>query len=352
METIKNVIWGQNQNEQQQQQDNDSYSPENNGTANTPSHKREPMNGVTGNTAKGEPYDAGNMTPQTEMKSFKQNEDANTPTTESKTQQRNPLSNESNDKSVDPKDFEIDPKDLVIEGSGPRPIEEVARDNGGCMPVHPTPMTRGISTASSVSSSSSSSSDSNAPSTTHHQQDQDKHAETGSTTSHDQHDETSSLYSGKDNKYVTQGGGDMLERSRVSVSSSTQNQPMNQDGTHPKTDDYISSGMASDGGNFDVSRPGAGKEAHRLMHQGALHSADAEDDDKKKHFGIHGSNKKKNTTTNALSKGMNGKTNTNNDTAAAKTSSHSSEDSSASSDGKEKQGLSTKLKEKLHIGNH
>ncbi|KAI1082214.1 hypothetical protein F5B20DRAFT_27238 [Whalleya microplaca] len=218
-------------------------------------HGDEPVSGQTGNTSKGEPYDAGNIEenttqttkPQTNgtasdhsAAQFSKNtgtaaEHENTPdnpSTELKT--KAPTQNDSTKGQEDVRDPEnpmTNPKSAPtdvddtgdgpneaqkLEGPGPKPVEEVAREHGG---------------------------DAGKSENTEHKAPpgDDKEAE-------EAEDED-----GPNAKSKGEGTGEQ----------------------------YIkTSGLKADGGDFDATKPGAGREADRLMEEKGLHpgSDDAEDD--------------------------------------------------------------------------
>ncbi|KAH7228880.1 hypothetical protein BKA60DRAFT_590011 [Fusarium oxysporum] len=61
-------------------------------------------------------------------------------------------------------------------------------------------------------------------------------------------------------------------------STKSENQPHD-----PKEDEYVTaSGFAADGGDFDASKPGAGREADRLMEQKGIHLGESESSDHSK----------------------------------------------------------------------
>ncbi|KAF4944244.1 hypothetical protein FGADI_12845 [Fusarium gaditjirri] len=61
-------------------------------------------------------------------------------------------------------------------------------------------------------------------------------------------------------------------------SSKSENQPHD-----PKEDEYVTaSGFAADGGDFDASKPGAGREADRLMEQKGIHLGEGGSSDQSK----------------------------------------------------------------------
>ncbi|RGP67053.1 hypothetical protein FSPOR_6257 [Fusarium sporotrichioides] len=247
METINNLtataskaIWGENE------------------TSN-----KEPVSGVKGDTARGEPYDAGNLeTPQQEKvaKNFNYGQhgeeqtsglgreahvSSSSTTTAASSAIPAPAAapNHSKDTTAEqndtrtPEQAEKGKKDLhdvddtsegtdakIGEGPGPRPIEKLAKEFGGDAGNAP------VEGASS------------------------KHTEVGS------------------------GAGE---------SSNKENQPHD-----PKEDEYITaSGFAADGGDFDATNPGAGREADRLMEQKGIHLGESGSSDPTSHTESHSSSK-------------------------------------------------------------
>ncbi|KAF5019785.1 hypothetical protein F66182_8222 [Fusarium sp. NRRL 66182] len=225
METISNLtataskaIWGENE------------------TAN-----KEPVSGVKGDTARGEPYDAGNLdSPRQE--NLEQNlgkheqpgsglgreaplsentttDPAAIPSTLSKdtsagqNDTRAPEQVDKGNKDLHDVDDTTDAgTDARLgEGPGPRPIEKIAKEHGG--------------------------------------------------------DAGNAPVEGSSQKPTEVGSGGAPE------SSKSENRPHD-----PKEDEYITaSGFAADGGDFDASRPGAGREADRLMEQKGVHLGEGGD---------------------------------------------------------------------------
>lgn len=242
METINNLtataskaIWGENQ------------------TGN-----KEPVSGVKGDTARGEPYDAGNLeTPQQEKvaENFNYGQEntsglgredpvsSTSATTSSAVPAPAAAPNHSKDTTAEqndtraPEQADKSNKDLhdvddtsegtdakLGEGPGPRPIEKLAKEFGGDAGNVP------VEGASS------------------------KPTEVGS------------------------GAGE---------SSSSENQPHD-----PKEDEYITaSGFAADGGDFDATKPGAGREADRLMEQKGVHLGESGSSEPTSHTESHSSSK-------------------------------------------------------------
>lgn len=207
--------------------------------------KKEPVSGVKGDVAKGEPYDAGNLDPA------KQNEISSTngPSTNapsSNAQSRDvppvnpakantvPSDNTSGQNDTrDPEDpktahapgdqGDVDtsgegPNDIDFDSPGPKPIAQVAKEHGGdAGNLGKDGVKVGNDSKTSISSSSSSSSEEELPK--------------GPT---------------NEKKKPT---GDV---------------------------EYLkSSGVAADGGNFDASNPGAGADADRLLEQKGIHREDS-----------------------------------------------------------------------------
>ncbi|KAL4725067.1 hypothetical protein ACLX1H_008514 [Fusarium chlamydosporum] len=230
METINNLtataskaIWGENE------------------TGN-----KEPISGVKGDTAHGEPYDAGNLeTPQQERAaenySYGQHGEERTSelgredhaskpvettrttsstiptpapaaapnhskdTTSEQNDTRAPEQADKGNKDLNDVDATSEGTDAKIgEGPGPRPIEKLAKEHGG--------------------------------------------------------DAGNAPVEGGSNKPTEVGSG-------AGESSKSENQPHD-----PKEDEYITAtGFAADGGDFDASKPGAGREADRLLEQKGVH---------------------------------------------------------------------------------
>ncbi|RGP69757.1 hypothetical protein FLONG3_7709 [Fusarium longipes] len=244
METINNLtataskaIWGENE------------------TGN-----KEPVSGIKGDTAHGEPYDAGNLeTPQQERLaenySFGQHGEERT----SALERENPVSetrtassavpapatapNHSKDTTAEqndtrtPEQADKGNKDLhdvddtsegtdakIGEGPGPRPIEKLAKEYGG--------------------------------------------------------DAGNVPVEGESSKATEVGSG-------AGESSKSENQPHD-----PKEDEYVTaSGFAADGGDFDASKPGAGREADRLMEQKGVHLGESGSSEPASHTESHSSSK-------------------------------------------------------------
>lgn len=126
-------------------------------------------------------------------------------------------SDEPADSSADPEAGK--PLDQLT-GKGPRPVEELARENGG--------------NAAAASSNDSVSSP-----------------------------------QGKDNK------------PEPSVEDKQEHQNAHEGDAAAEATEYVkTTGLAADGGNFDAAKPGAGREADRLMEQKGLKSADDDGDNK------------------------------------------------------------------------
>ncbi|KAK1243061.1 hypothetical protein MKX07_003689 [Trichoderma sp. CBMAI-0711] len=244
---------------------------------NAETHK-EPISGATGDVSKGEPYDAGNLDPEEQHKvesslnakneqidkddtpsdlaegeyyalsssakykplpetpTQEQPKDNSTTTMPQNTTQPQDISKPKSastdvpaDKSTvapsdEPADASADPeagKPLdQLTGKGPRPVEELARENGG--------------NAAAASSNDSVSSP------------QDK--------------------------------GSKLE---PSVEDKQEHQNAHEGDAAAEATEYVkTTGLAADGGNFDAAKPGAGREADRLMEQKGLKSADDGGDNK------------------------------------------------------------------------
>ncbi|KAL7808430.1 hypothetical protein V8C26DRAFT_413373 [Trichoderma gracile] len=246
---------------------------------NAETHK-EPISGATGDVSKGEPYDAGNLDPEDQHKvesslntkdeqidkddtpsdlaegeyyalsssakykplpetpTKEQPKDNTIPTTAmpQETTQPQDISKPKNastdvpaDKSTvapsdKPADTSADPeagKPLdQLTGKGPRPVEELARENGG--------------NAAAASS-----------------------------------DDSVSVPKDKDSK------------PEPSVEEKQNHQNAHEGDAAAEATEYVkTTGLAADGGNFDAAKPGAGREADRLMEQKGLKSADDDGDNK------------------------------------------------------------------------
>ncbi|KAL7814901.1 hypothetical protein V8C44DRAFT_324790 [Trichoderma aethiopicum] len=253
---------------------------------NAETHK-EPISGATGDVSKGEPYDAGNLDPEDQHKvesslnakneqidkddtpsdlaegeyyalssSAKYKPLPETPTQE-QPKDNTPINTTTNttnttkprdniqpqdisrpknastdvpaDKSTEtpsdkPADTAADPEAGMpaeqLTGKGPRPVEELARENGG-------------------NAAAASSDDSISPS-----QDKDSKPE-------------------------------------PSVEEKQKHQNAHEGDAAAEATEYVkTTGLAADGGDFDAAKPGAGREADRLMEQKGLKSADDDGDNK------------------------------------------------------------------------
>ncbi|KAI1412906.1 hypothetical protein F5Y13DRAFT_199418 [Hypoxylon sp. FL1857] len=221
----------------------------------------EPISGQTGDTSKGEPYDAGNIedpeaqaakaeetngetnghtngttehtkdaefaketgtavesedtpdNPSTELKSKSTPQD----TTKAQNDVRDPENPRTNPKSAptDVNDTEGGPNEAQkLDGPGPKPLEEVAREHGG----------------------DAGNSDTNVS--------KDKSAESNGANEEDE--------DGPNAKSKGEGTGEQYVKS---------------------------SGLQADGGDFDATKPGAGKEADRLMEEKGMHGSSKVGDD-------------------------------------------------------------------------
>jgi hypothetical protein len=227
---------------------------------------REPVSGVKGDTAHGEPYDAGNLeTPQQEKAaenySYGKHGEERTPGLEREDPTPKPVEisttassavpapapvaapNHSKDTTADqndtraPEQADKGNKDLhdvddtskgtdakIGEGPGPRPIDKLAKEHGG--------------------------------------------------------DAGNAPVEGQSSKPNEVGSG-------AGESSNSENQPHD-----PKEDEYITaSGFAADGGDFDASKPGAGREADRLMEQKGVHLGEGSSSEPTSHTESHSSDK-------------------------------------------------------------
>ncbi|KAI5928537.1 hypothetical protein F4810DRAFT_705475 [Camillea tinctor] len=202
-------------------------------------HGPEPVSGRTGDTSKGEPYDAGNIEDPESNANGSTGEDAsavfskqtgtatesketpNTPSTNIKEADAPKDTSKGQNDVRDPEDPKTNPKSAPtdvndaedgvneaqkLDGPGPKPLEEVAREHGG------------------DAGSSETSVNKTTPG-------EDKEAEE-----------------------EEEGGPNAKSKG---------------EGTGEK---YVkSSGLQADGGDFDATKPGAGREAERLMEEKGLH---------------------------------------------------------------------------------
>lgn len=218
-------------------------------------HGDEPVSGQAGDTTKGEPYDAGNLDkPENKTTAVTPDEKSSTgqngsaefakstgtaattestpdhPSTDLKTRDvpadttqgqndvRHPEDPHTNPKSA-PTDVDNTDQGLStaqkLEGSGPKPLEEVANEHGGDAGNRgfaPTSSTTGVGeTSTNAVNETASEDDVNGP-------------------------RTQNKREGSGEQYVK------------------------------------SSGLQADGGDFDVTRPGAGREADRLMEEKGIHN--------------------------------------------------------------------------------
>ncbi|KAI0180857.1 hypothetical protein GGR52DRAFT_8062 [Hypoxylon sp. FL1284] len=231
---------------------------------------QEPISGQTGNTAKGEPYDAGNIedpkaqaakaeastetngtsedtkaaefsketgkaaeakdtpdNPSTNLKAKSGPED----TSKGQDDVRDPADPKTNPKSAptDVNDAEDGPNEAQkLDGPGPKPIDEVAREHGG------DAGNKGEATSSAPAESK------DAP-----KEDEDE-------------DEDED---GPNAKSKGEGTGEQYVKT---------------------------SGLQADGGDFDATKPGAGREAERLMEEKGMKTGEADSSEK----GSTGSDKK------------------------------------------------------------
>ncbi|EHK51040.1 uncharacterized protein TrAtP1_009914 [Trichoderma atroviride] len=225
------------------------------GESNDAETHKEPISGATGDVSKGEPYDAGNLDPQAQSKvesslkgeeaapsdlddqnytlsSSKKDEGvlsaaATSATNEGVSEPRSaPTTGTANPEEGKPLD--------ELTGKGPRPVEELAKENDG---------NAAAAAAAPVAT------------------------ETDSSTA------VSAL---------------TPEEKKPELSGTEQ-----KSNTHEATEDeYVkSSGLAADGGDFDVTKPGAGLEADRLMEQKGIKVDDAEPKDKNSSSSSNGGRK-------------------------------------------------------------
>ncbi|RYP50248.1 hypothetical protein DL768_004185 [Monosporascus sp. mg162] len=222
-------------------------------------HGDEPVSGQTGNTAKGEPYDAGNLD-NTENKTTGVTPDEKSltgqngspefakstgtaattestpdhPSTDLKTRDVPPDTTQGQNDVRDPEDPHTNPKSAPtdvdntneglskaqrLEGPGPKPLEVVAKEHGG--------------DAGNRES-----------------------AHTSSTTG---------------------VGGTSTNAANETASEDDANGPRSQNKREGSGEQYVkSSGLLADGGDFDVTKPGAGREADRLMEEKGIHNPNGE----------------------------------------------------------------------------
>ncbi|KAI1384680.1 uncharacterized protein F4822DRAFT_370107 [Hypoxylon trugodes] len=224
---------------------------------------QEPISGQTGDTSKGEPYDAGNIedpkkqaakaetngetnrtTEHTDSAQFAKNtgtaaeseETPDNPSTDLKSKSTPKDSSKAQNDVRDPEDPKTNPKSAPtdvndaedgpneaqkLDGPGPKPIDEVAREHGG---------------------------------------DAGKTSEGGSSENKDEGAADEEDEDGPDAKSKGEGTGEQYVKS---------------------------SGLQADGGDFDATKPGAGREADRLLEEKGIHpgangpstGADAEEDE-------------------------------------------------------------------------
>ncbi|KAM0449132.1 hypothetical protein ACHAO4_007794 [Trichoderma viride] len=213
------------------------------GESNDAETHKEPISGATGDVSKGEPYDAGNLDPQAQSKvesALKGEEAAPSDLTDD---QNYTLSSSKKDKGVlsaaatsatnegvseprsAPTTSTVDPEEGKpldeLTGKGPRPVEELAKENGGNAAAA-APAATETDSAPAVSATAP---EEKKPELAGNEQKSNEHEATG--------------------------------------------------------DEYVkSSGLAADGGDFDVTKPGAGLEADRLMEQKGIKIDDADTKDK------------------------------------------------------------------------
>ncbi|KAI5863219.1 hypothetical protein GGS23DRAFT_609755 [Durotheca rogersii] len=194
-------------------------------------HGSEPVSGQTGDTSKGEPYDAGNIEgPQAQSSKARVNSGPY------KSSKGTPASSFSNLKSrkgaqaqedegyaeapqthakaasadADEREDGVE-EDRKLDGPGPKPLDELAREHGG---------------------------------------------------------DAGDLSKSEENPAKGKGGGVKETGKETSPDSESA-----AEGTGEK---YVrSSGLQAEGGDFDATKPGAGREADRLMEEMGMHSANA-----------------------------------------------------------------------------
>ncbi|KAK4155898.1 hypothetical protein C8A00DRAFT_41536 [Chaetomidium leptoderma] len=180
--------------------------------------------------------------------------------------------------------------DIKLDGPGPRPLEEIAREHGG--------------DAARVAAPSGSGSGSNLP-------EDSAGGAAAAAAEHQRRDSGKGL-----------GGSDDNDDKKTPVV-----------GTGEGTgEEYVkSSGLKADGGDFDASRPGAGREADRLLEEkGVVHHPGAPDTHHKTtpdtHHGTHDAHR----------------------TSTGASTGSSGNGADAGGNGKHKVGLKEKIKAKLH----
>ncbi|KAK1240352.1 hypothetical protein MKX08_007794 [Trichoderma sp. CBMAI-0020] len=213
------------------------------GESNDAETHKEPISGATGDVSKGEPYDAGNLDPQAQSKvesSLKGEEAAPSDLDD----QNYTLSSSKKDKGVlsaaatsaanegvseprsAPTTGTVNPEEGKpldeLTGKGPRPVEELAKENDGNAAAAAAAATTETDSSTAVSAA--------AP--------EEKKPELAGA------EQKSNVHEATEDEYVK------------------------------------SSGLAADGGDFDVTKPGAGLEADRLMEQKGIKVDDAEPKDK------------------------------------------------------------------------
>ncbi|KAF1733381.1 hypothetical protein CRV24_007282 [Beauveria bassiana] len=294
------------------------------------SANQEPLSGTQGDVSKGEPYDAGNLDPSDQERlrqglSGAESRDVNSSNTTATTS--------SSDKPVDTKITSSSAFGGVskTENTGPITTATNAADDAGFThPQHdmsaPGRSSPGQGFAGGVTTATNRTTDSGF--TTPGQ-------DMGGT---DANDEPSSVdVSGpgpRDLSTVAREHGGVAGSHRGSETTSTSsgnkqsdsgagaggNLPADRSQEKGTGEEYVkSSGLQADGGDFDATRPGAGREADRLMEQKGITTAAG--------AGASGGA--------AVAKGKDG-------------AEHKARGNSGSGDSKEKHGLVDKIKEKLH----
>jgi len=200
---VTNIVWGTNGNSQ------------------------EPQSGVQGDTSKGEPFDGGNIEEtnnstkpkQTEGGASHKEDSSVIPGDSTKAQNdvRSPSNPQTEEKNADAArnvdDSGEGPNDVKVDGPGPKPIEQVAKEHGGDAG---NSSNEGLDTENST---------------------EDKKADENKKDDQDDEDGPQKTSKGE-------GTGEQWVKS---------------------------SGLKADGGNFDAANPGAGKEADRLLEKKGIH---------------------------------------------------------------------------------
>ncbi|KAF3769679.1 hypothetical protein M406DRAFT_343810 [Cryphonectria parasitica EP155] len=243
MDTINSIassaskaIWGENadNNTNAAAADGTTTTTTNTNTTTNETQGQEPVSGKQGDTSKGEPFDAGNIEPtQTGDNAATESKDTTTaskgPTSEhpsttgdtgfkaAQADVRDPDTNPTTDPKKEEERKNVDDTGSVdasenpgkVDGPGPRPIEDVARERGGD--------------------------------------------------------------AGQDGTGAGAGAEGQEE--------GKEGEPLGSSGENKGSgEEYVkSSGLQADGGDFDATKPGAGREADRLLEEKGIHNPAVED---------------------------------------------------------------------------